>query len=46
MEELANDFPEVKELNNTEKKMVTRLLNNECGNLIRPNFVNIIDGEF
>jgi len=46
MEDLAKDFPKVLELNNTEKKMVTRLLNNECGNLIRPNFANIIDGNY
>lgn len=46
MEDFAKDNPKVLELSNVEKKMVTRLLNNECGNLIRPNFANIIDGNY
>lgn len=46
MEDLAKDHPKVLNLDNVERKMVTRLLNNECGNLIRPNFSNIIDGNY
>lgn len=46
MEDFGKDNPKVLELDNQERKMVTRLLNNECGNLIRPNFLNIIDGNF
>ena len=46
MDDLAKDFPKVLELDNVQRKMVTRLLNNECGNLIRPNFSNIIDGNY
>lgn len=46
MEDFTKDFPEVGELPLVEKKMITKLVNNECGNLIRPNFINICDGEF
>lgn len=46
MEDFGKDEPKVLELDNKEKKMVTRLINTECGNMIRPNFLNIIDGNF
>lgn len=46
MEDFGKDEPKILELDNKEKKMITRLINNECGNLIRPNFLNIIDGNF
>jgi len=45
-EDFEKDFPEYRNLESKDRKFVTRLVNNECGNLIRPNFANIIDGNF
>ena len=33
-------------LDKSERKQVTRYLNGQIGNLIRPNFNNIVDGEY
>lgn len=46
MEDFGKDNDKISELNNQDRKMLTRFLNAECGNLIRPNFLNIIDGNF
>lgn len=46
MEDFSKDNESVLELSHEDRKMVTKLLNNEVGNLLRPLFVNIIDGNF
>lgn len=46
IEDFIKDFPEFSELDKKEQRQVTRFINGECGNLIRPNFLNIIDGNF
>lgn len=45
-EEFMVDFPEFLELDVKERKKVSRFINGQCGNIIRPNFLNIVDGEF
>jgi len=37
---------EFEDLEKKDKKLLTKELNNSCSNLIRPNFQNIVDGNF
>ena len=46
VEDFAKDFPDYLTLELKERKKVTRFINGQCGNTIRPNFLNIVDGEF
>ena len=43
-EDFSKDFPEYTELGATERKDISRLINKKCGDLIRSNFLNIVDG--
>jgi len=46
MEDFVKENKQISTISKEDRKMVNKLLNNEIGNLIRPNFVNIIDGNF
>jgi len=46
IEDLQKDVPEFLELDKKDRKTVTSMINKEVSNLIRPNFLNIIDGTF
>lgn len=46
VEDVLKDLPEFSELEKKDRKIVTSIMNKEAGNLIRPNFLNIIDGNY
>lgn len=46
VEDFIKDNEKFSELDKKERKMVQRVLGSEISNLIRPNFANIIDGNF
>lgn len=46
IEDFMKDNPDFEDMDKKERKHVTRYLNAKIGDLIRPNFRNIIDGNF
>lgn len=46
VEDFEKDNELVGQLETQDRKMLTKFLNNECGSLIRANFINIVDGNF
>ena len=46
VEDFSKEEEAVGQLDNKDRKMLTKEINKECGNLIRSNFLNILDGNF